>query len=48
LGRWVGIEVVSLTIEIFILGLATYIILMLQMPMKAKSKGIFAFMTRLP
>ena len=48
LARWVGIEVVSLVIEILILALATYIILMLQMPMKAKFKGIFAFLTRLP
>ena len=48
LARWVGIEVVSLVIEVLILGLATYIILMLQMSMRSKCKVIFAFMTRLP
>jgi hypothetical protein len=48
LERWVAIEVISLVIEIFVLALATYIILGLQMPLTKKFKGIFAFMTRLP
>ena len=46
--RWATVEAIGMALEVTMLGLATHIILHLQMPMTRKLKGIFAFTTRLP